>query len=97
MAWVIATLVYVHTAETTVVLEASFATTRSLTITNDAGAVRTTVYSVTGIFADKVETLSVKGAVRVVQTVHLLAARLVIVCVAGKKTNVGTFALHLMV
>lgn len=97
MTGVKATLVNVDTVHSPVVLEARFAATSSLAVANDACAMRTTIDLVAGVLAHEVDTLSVVRTIRVVQTLHLLAASLVVVRVTGEKANVGTLALHLMV
>lgn len=93
----IATLVNVHAVELAVIFKASLAPASGHSLLDETGAVGTTIDTVTGVLADKVDALSVKGTIGVVEALHLLTACLVVEGVTGEKAYFGTLALRLVI
>lgn len=82
VARMVSALVNVHTAEPSIVLEAGLTATGRLSVANDARSMRSTVDAVARVLAHKLGTLTIERTIGIVQTLHLLAANLVVVGIA---------------
>ena len=93
----VSTFIDIDAIQFAIVFKASFTSTRGHAFFYGAGAVWATVNAITGVFANKVDTLTIEWTVGIMQTFHFLTAHLMVVSIASVKS--GSFralALHLM-
>lgn len=93
----VATLVNIDAVEFAVIFKASFTTAGGHSLLDEAGTMGATIDTITSVLADKVDALSVKGTVGVVEALHPLTTSLVVKWVTRKKAHLGALALCLMI
>lgn len=87
----------IDTVQPAVVFIAKFAFTKRLAVLHSACAMGSALYPVARTFTHKIDTLLVKGAVGVVQAVHLNASPVLVIWVTGVKGILRTSTLPLVV
>lgn len=97
VAWVHLTFISVNTIQSSIVLIAQLAFTKSLAILHRTSTMRSTLYPITRTFTNKMNTFLVQRAVCIMKAVHLNTTPVLVVRVARVKSTSRTGTLPLVV